>query len=87
MRPRLMFPDADFAPETAGPGDLVGDLVLEELWAGMARGDGRLNALARAATLAPLTTRPPSSTGRRCSATACATPRPSGRSTGWPTRR
>ncbi|GAA2737640.1 MutS-related protein [Actinocorallia aurantiaca] len=58
MRPRLMFADGDFdsrAPEPPLAGELVEDLHLETLWAGMARGDGRLFALARAATLAPLT--------------------------------
>ncbi|MEO3787945.1 hypothetical protein ABGB12_31850 [Actinocorallia sp. B10E7] len=58
MRPRLMFADGDFDPRAHEPslaGELVEDLDLETLWAGMARGDGRLFALARAATLAPLT--------------------------------
>ncbi|WP_329235021.1 hypothetical protein OG417_28935 [Actinoallomurus sp. NBC_01490] len=56
MRPRLMFPDADFSP--AAPDthhDLVEDLELHELWDGMARGDGRLHLIARTATLTPLT--------------------------------
>ncbi len=52
-----MFADGDFdlrTPEPALAADLVADLHLETLWAGMARGDGRLFALARAATLTPL---------------------------------
>ncbi|WP_285624418.1 MutS-related protein [Actinoallomurus iriomotensis] len=57
MRPRLMFPDADFAPaaDTAPLHDLIEDLELPGLWAGMARGDGRLALIARTATLTPLT--------------------------------
>ncbi|MFF5259832.1 hypothetical protein ACFY4C_12865 [Actinomadura viridis] len=58
MRPRLMFPGADVppaVPEPATLGDLVDDLALEDLWDGMARGDGRLRMIARAALLAPLT--------------------------------
>ncbi|GAA3935796.1 DNA mismatch repair protein MutS [Actinomadura viridis] len=53
-----MFPDADVppvVPESATLRELVDDLALEELWAGMARGDGRLHMIARAALLAPLT--------------------------------
>ncbi|GAA0950086.1 DNA mismatch repair protein MutS [Actinocorallia libanotica] len=53
-----MSADGDFdlhAPELPLAPDLVADLHLETLWAGMARGDRRLYAMARAATLAPLT--------------------------------
>ncbi|MEW2355507.1 hypothetical protein [Spirillospora sp. NPDC029432] len=60
MRPRLLGAagdpartGADLAEDLAD--DLAEDLRLHHLWTAMARGDERLYALARAATLAPLT--------------------------------
>ncbi|REE97630.1 MutS-related protein [Thermomonospora umbrina] len=55
MRPGLLFADDGVRPEAAVTGEAAEDLHLDGLWAAMARGDERLFALARAATLAPLT--------------------------------
>ncbi|GAB3674430.1 DNA mismatch repair protein MutS [Actinocorallia lasiicapitis] len=57
MRPGLLHPAGTSAPpppmDDALTDDLVADLGLEELWASMARGDGRLREVARAVMLAP----------------------------------
>ncbi|MDT3396854.1 hypothetical protein RKE29_09390 [Streptomyces sp. B1866] len=53
-----MSADADFdpaAPPPAGHAEVTADLGLEDLWSGMARGDERILAAARAAVLHPLT--------------------------------
>ncbi|MFC9974606.1 hypothetical protein ACFVH6_27250 [Spirillospora sp. NPDC127200] len=56
MRPGLMFADAGRRAQCPPlDADLAEDLRLDGLWAAMARGDDHLHALARAATLDPLT--------------------------------
>lgn len=58
MRPRLLFADRDVTPDPPTPGvvpDLVADLELDTLWAGMARGDESVHAMTRTVLLNPLT--------------------------------
>ncbi|GAB2832911.1 DNA mismatch repair protein MutS [Actinocorallia aurea] len=58
MRPRLLAEDTDFSfvvPDGPVAADLTADLELRLLWDAMARGDGRLGAIAAAVMLRPLT--------------------------------